>query len=989
MPWFDCVGGTQHRHPNCLLCLRLPIVRSNGTRAADIFDGALHTLKRSDRRTLFIAVITVAVAAGGGGAWYFVHRKQDPMLRAEALAAQGNWRAAQVELRSALRNQPTSAEANLRMAELEMKLADGVAAEKDFRRALALGADRAKLIPELGEAILSQNRPEDLLKLVPARVMAPETAAKYYLGRAIAQLTLGDPSAAEKTLAEAQKAAPGQPDTLLIAARIAAARNDMAKVESLVDEVLKADPNQVEALLMQEQLLTARNERPAALEMAKRAVASAPWSAMARIDLAYQLMFAGKDDDAQKEVDAVLDNQPRFVDAIYLRGILMARRGAFADAALQLRQLDGIGARFPQAVFYQGRVAQELGQKETAAEFARRYNALVPADPDGVKLLAQTALVLQQGKQVLAPVKKAVDTGHADPTMLDLLGRAQLAAGDGAAAAASFEKAAAGAPDDPVILTNFGLAELQQGKAAAAMATLEKAVALGPKLELAGAALVQASLLTGDLDRAESALKQLRANTGETETVGTLTGQLKLQRNDIAGAQSTWEGVIKAFPATTGARFNLAKLLIQEGRKRDALAMLGQVLAKEPVNAAALNVYLPLSLETNNFAAAVQALEAARKADPKQLAFAAMLADAYNAAGQPDRAMAMLMDLRKPQDPKAGAPDSSPAFDKNGNISPVLLPAFARTQVAEGKIDDAIQTFRDAMAARPNDPSVRLGLLKLLNDTGRINEVIAVMREGVAKAPGNLQAMSELVQYLNAKRGLGAALDEADALRANPANMPYAAALKGDLLMGLNKPDDASKAYAAEYARMPQEPLLMRLVVADAAAGRPDDSSKLLRDWLHDHPDSAGVALALSKLDLVAKRYDDALAHLAVVLKAAPNEPQALNNRAWIYYLRGDKRARDAANEAYLKAPSPDSADTLGWIMTAEGDAKSAVPLLLDASKQRPGDPGIKYHLAAAMKANGRAAEAGTLLKAALESKQPFPDRDAAQKMLTEIGPKP
>jgi Flp pilus assembly protein TadD len=263
------------------------------------------------------------------------------------------------------------------------------------------------------------------------------------------------------------------------------------------------------------------------------------------------------------------------------------------------------------------------------------------------------------------------------------------------------------------------------------------------------------------------------------------------------------------------------------------------------------------------------------------------------------------------------------------------------------------------------------------------------LRADVTAKPGNLQAMSDLVGYLNVKRGLGAALDEADAMRANPANMPYVAAVKGDLLMALNKPDDASKAYAAELAQNPSEPLLMRLIVADAAAGRPDDSSKLLRDWLHDHPDSPAVALALSKLDILAKRYDDALAHLALVLKVAPNEPQALNNVAWVYYLTGDKRAREAAQQAYLKAPSPDSADTLGWIMATQGDAKNAVPLLMDASKQRPGDPVITYHLAAAMKADGQTTEAGKLLKAVLDSNKPFPERDAAQKLLVQLGTAP
>ena len=89
-----------------------------------------------------------------------------------------------------------------------------------------------------------------------------------------------------------------------------------------------------------------------------------------------------------------------------------------------------------------------------------------------------------------------------------------------------------------------------------------------------------------------------------------------------------------------------------------------------------------------------------------------------------------------------------------------------------------------------------------------------------------------------------------------------------------------------------------------------------------------------------------------------PDHPAALNNLAWTYQLRGDKRAREMAQRAYLKAPGPDSADTLGWILLGEGEAAAALPLLQQAGSARPSDPAVQYHWAAALRAGGRAAEA-------------------------------
>ena len=292
-------------------------------------------------------------------------------------------------MRNALRAEPKSPDAHLRMARLQMKLADPVSAEREFRAARGLGADRWDVIPSLGEALVAQGMNREVLVQVPPNGPTPAIAAKNLLLRAVAQLALQDIPAATTTLATVETLAPGSVEASLIAARLAAARGDLALTTAKVEDVLKRDPAQVEALLMQEQLLTAKGDRKAALDFANRAVATAPWSAMARIRRANQFIFTGQDAKAQADVDAVLEVQPRFYEAIYLNGVLMARAGRFADAAIELVKLDSVVQRMPQALYYQGLVAARLGQVESAVDFARRYNKAVPQDPDGVRLLAR------------------------------------------------------------------------------------------------------------------------------------------------------------------------------------------------------------------------------------------------------------------------------------------------------------------------------------------------------------------------------------------------------------------------------------------------------------------------------------------------------------------------------------------------------------------------------------------------------------------------
>ena len=141
----------------------------------------------------------------------------------------------------------------------------------------------------------------------------------------------------------------------------------------------------------------------------------------------------------------------------------------------------------------------------------------------------------------------------------------------------------------------------------------------------------------------------------------------------------------------------------------------------------------------------------------------------------------------------------------------------------------------------------------------------------------------------------------------------------------------------------------------------------------------------LASLDIAAKRYPAAERALETVLAKRPNDAVALNNLAWVLQLRGDERARSMAQRAYTLAPSPESADTLGWVMTARGDAQGAVALLRQASQARPGNPTIQFHYAQALSATGQTEEAIKALTAVVNAPGEFDDKQAARTLLQQL----
>lgn len=306
-------------------------------------------MKKNSTLLIVLAVLLLAGGAGAG-AYFTFFRSSDPLKRAEQLAAAGDLRGAQIELRNAVRADPNSAEAHLRLAQTQLQLADPVAAEKEFKAARDLGADRWVILPQLGQVYMQQGRYQDLLTEIPPEGPKPEIAAKNLMLRAMAQVGMNDFTAANATLALAEKVAPGNVEVLLTASRLALALRDMPLAEKKVDEALKLDPNEVEALLMKGAVLNARGDRAGSLAMADKAVSLKPASTPARLDRANQLMTAGKDADAQQDVDQVLKLQPRNAGAIYLHGVLLVRAGRYGDAQTELSRLGPVIARFPRAL---------------------------------------------------------------------------------------------------------------------------------------------------------------------------------------------------------------------------------------------------------------------------------------------------------------------------------------------------------------------------------------------------------------------------------------------------------------------------------------------------------------------------------------------------------------------------------------------------------------------------------------------------------------
>ena len=924
------------------------------------------------KKLLILLVVIVVIGGGAAGAWWkFVH-KADNFANARALIEKGDLKAAQIELRNAVRDDPTNSEAHFRLGLVQIRLGDPVAAEKEFRLARDNGFDPRGVTPLLAQTYMAQGKFRELLRDFPAAGQPPEIAVSVLVTRGIAMMQMDNMDGAAAAFAEAERLGPQQVDPPLAAARVLVAKHDYTGAEAKVDRALAINGKSADALVLKAQLANLKGDRTKALAALDSAVEVAPNSSAARLERANILIATGQDAKAKEDVDAVLKAEPRSAGAVYLQAVLGARAKDFQAADASLTKIGAVLARFPRGYYFQAIIKFNLGQAEQAVEAASKYMARNPGDPDGVKLMARIDLAVQRPDHAIQILDAAAVAGTADAEMLDLLGRAYAQSGRSQQALQTFEKAAAMAPNNPDLLNRLASARLGQGDANGAAKDLQHSLDLAPKQASTAEALVVAALAAGDFDKAAAALAQIDQTKANPEAFGILTGMVRMAQLDVDAAVTAFNSVLKERPDSIPARLNLAKIAVLQNRMPDGERLLQEILTKQPAQDQALSAMVGIFLLDGRIGRAIATVEGAHAAAPTNVGVTLTLADLYVRNRDGDKAVALLDAASKGQAPNQA-----------------ILAARVRALVALGKSDAAEAQLRDVIALDPANEQARRALAEQLAGRKAFDASRTLLRAGLDLKPGSPRMVEALLALEIAAKGPDGALQLVDELGKDPRNKQALRGLKGSVLMTANRPADAAQAFLVDYKAEPSGELAGRLAQAWMAAGKPDQGVPVLKEWLAKQPDDLVALQVLTAIDLSSHNLVEAEAVLKHILDLQPNNVASMNNLAWIYQQRTDPQSQAAslalAHKAYLLSPTPQIADTLGWILTTQNKPEVALMLLRQASQQLPTDPTVQFHFAPVLKALGRNDEAASALRPIVLGKQVFDERDAAKRMLDEL----
>ncbi|HQP30660.1 MAG TPA: tetratricopeptide repeat protein, partial [Deltaproteobacteria bacterium] len=165
---------------------------------------------------------------------------------------------------------------------------------------------------------------------------------------------------------------------------------------------------------------------------------------------------------------------------------------------------------------------------------------------------------------------------------------------------------------------------------------------------------------------------------------------------------------------------------------------------------------------------------------------------------------------------------------------------------------------------------------------------------------------------------------------------------------------------------------------------------KEYEDILNKKPDDLKAATLLALIHHDAGHIENAVKVYNYILNRDPDHAIASNNLAWIIANETKRpdldRALQLASKAKDQFPdNPRIADTLGYVYLKKGLYANAQAQFSSALEHTPNDPMINYHMALALAQQGRQKDAVGFLKKALSTEEKFSERDAAQRLLSDL----
>ena len=584
-----------------------------------------------------------------------------------------------------------------------------------------------------------------------------------------------DMAGAEKVARRMIEAEPTLFDHRLRLARFFNSQGAHQKAEAVLREAIALDPNSEERRLLLADFLSTRKDLPAAEQALLEAATQLPHSTKiqfgraalyltsgqdakareqyaalvkdhkdkpagleARIKLAEMDLLAGKQAEAERQVQEVLNKNPRSSDGLVLSGRMALARRNGKEGVQAFRTVLHDQPELATVQFLLGQAYLLTGETNLAKESFEQAVALYPGQVDARRSLA--ALESQTGRhqQARARLDDLLKQRPDDLAALDMLMMVDLVTKNWVEAERTLARLRTASKDSAVAIMAEGRLRQAQGQLDRAGAAYARATALAPNDPEPLLSLVKLDVAQGHADRAKIRLNALLATR----------------------------------PDHLFGHGLLGEVLALSGHPQEADAQFREASRVNPKWITPWLDWGGLRLAQKQPDQAVQVIQDGLKANPDSEELQMLLASAYSSQGQIDHAITaydealrlnprnvlvannlavLLVDYKGDPQSLQKAFALSRDFEKDAPHS-LFLDTLGWVRFKMGQQEEALRLMKGAVAKSPEIPTLNYHLGMALYKSGKTAEARAYLSKALKSAEA-FQGRQEAEQILSQMRG--------------------------------------------------------------------------------------------------------------------------------------------------------------------------------------------------------------------------------------------
>jgi tetratricopeptide (TPR) repeat protein len=373
------------------------------------------------------------------------------------------------------------------------------------------------------------------------------------------------------------------------------------------------------------------------------AQAKGPDASAARLRLAAMRYAAGSKQDAHSDVDALLKDSPRNVEARIAKARMLLVEGKADQAQVHAQEAVNADRGSPAAHYTLGAVALERREVAAAEASFREVVKLNPRAGAAQLQLARLQLARGDAAGALSAAEEAARQRPDDADAAVLVSRSLRAQGELPRAEREISARLAKNPKAAELHLELGHVALQRRQTAAARGAYEQALRLQPALHDARIGLITADISERNLSAAQARVSEWRAQFPEDTRLRVLSARVDIVAGRAPEAERTLRDVVAADASQLEAYDLLGRLYITQGQVDRAIAEFRTLAERSKTPAGALTMIALIHETKGERDVAREQYEKILASEPRSGVAANNLAWIYAETGKPDEAIKLAM----------------------------------------------------------------------------------------------------------------------------------------------------------------------------------------------------------------------------------------------------------------------------------------------------------------------------------------------------------